>query len=77
MGDKTNSAYRWKAITPGAGFIEPRPEAVYVGTGGNVVAEGDDGNAETFAAQDGDILPIQPRRITSATATGLIALYNT
>lgn len=79
MSDRTNNAYRWKAITKSdTAWIEPRPDAVFVGGAGDVVAEGDDGNTETFAANGGTVLNIQPRRIKNAsTATGMIALYNT
>lgn len=79
---------RWAAITPsntvaigettaGDGNAQ-RPQAVYVGGAGAVVAVMPDGTTATFAgATAGSILPIQPVRInsTSTTATNLLALY--
>lgn len=78
--DRTHAATSWKAITPSdTANIQPTPVNVFVGTGGNVVAEDGEGNQATFTASDGQALPIQPVKIlsTGTTATGLIALYNT
>ena len=78
MGEKTFSALRWKPIVKSdTTVLEPIPIAVYVGGGGNVVAIGDDGVSGTFIAQDGVMLPIQPRKVMAATtATDMIGLYN-
>ena len=50
--------------------------ALYVGTGGTVVAEMAGGNTVTFAGvQDGSILPLRVTAIgTATTATGIVGL---
>lgn len=83
MGDITPregefTSPNWAAITPSdTAKLEPIPRGVFVGSSGDVVAVGQDGVSATFAANAGDVLPIQPTKImaTSTTATGLIALY--
>lgn len=79
MSDSTASAYTWAAVTPSnTAAIEPRPDALFIGGGGNVSAVGEDGVSATFAVADGAYLMIQPVRInaTGTTATGIVALYN-
>lgn len=75
MSENTFNALRWKSITAGVGAIEPRPTAIYAGADGTIVAEGDDGVSASFDVTAGDIVPIQPIRITSGPAT-MVALYN-
>lgn len=75
MSDRTYPALRWAAITPGTGAIEPTPVSVYCGVAGTVTAEGSDGNSEDFIVTAGQVLPIQPVRITAGPAS-LVALYN-
>ena len=50
--------------------------ALYVGTGGDVVADMAGGNTVTFAGvQDGSILPIRVTALgTATTATGIVGL---
>ena len=50
--------------------------ALYVGTGGSVVATMADGAAVTFEnVQDGSILPVRTQEIgTATTATGIVGL---
>lgn len=70
---------RWLAITPHDSTDLPAGcRAVYVGTGGDVAAVGDDDTAVTFAAvPGGTILPIAAKRInsTNTDADDLVALY--
>lgn len=71
----TRSAPNFATITAGAGDLSPRPYGIYVDAGGQFTASGTDGNSETFNVTAGQVVPIQPLRITSSTAT-LIGLYN-
>lgn len=73
---RTSTANSWKAITAGSDALEPVPAAIYIGGAGNITAEGADGNSEEFAVVAGQVLPIQPVKITAATATGIMGLYN-
>lgn len=55
-----------------------RPDALYVGGAGNLVAVMPDGSTATFTGVTaGTILPIRPSRVnaTSTTATAILALY--
>lgn len=69
------------AVTPGAVELATYARALYVGGAGDVVvvmtAEGNDAAAVTFTdVPGGSILPVQVRRVLSATtATGIVALY--
>lgn len=78
LHDKTNTASTWKAITASdTAKLEPVPAAVFVGTGGDVVAEGQDGVTATFKATSGSMLMIQPVRIlTTSTASDLVGVVN-
>lgn len=81
MGEKLSGAFRWKAVTPSDNAaIEPTPDAIYVGSAGDIAMEGDDANSEVFSGvAAGNIYPFQPRKIlaTGTTATGIKAIYNT
>lgn len=72
-----DSYNKLSAITPSdsVDFAE-RPDAIFVGTGGNLVAVMPDNTTVTMAVVTGSIIPITCRRInsTGTTATGLIAL---
>lgn len=77
--DVSAPAGNFAAITPSdATDLTFVTRAVYVGTGGNVVAVDAAGTAVTFSnVPDGSILPIRASRInsTSTTATNLVALW--
>lgn len=53
------------------------PRSIYVGGGGDVVAEFADGSSVTFAGVgSGSVLPIRPVRVKAATtATSVVAIY--
>lgn len=71
-------ARRWAAVTPhDSTNLSELPKALYIGTGGNLVAVGSDDATATFTVTDGQILPIRCKRVnnTSTTATGIVALY--
>lgn len=72
-------AGRYAAITPSDTVdLTFMARAIYVGTGGNLVAVDDAGTAVTFTnVPDGAIIPIRVSRInaTSTTATNMVALW--
>lgn len=72
---------RWFAITTSDTVDLPeKPDAIYVGGAGNIVAVMGDNSKATFTgALVGTILPIAPRRIdaTNTTATLLLGLKET
>lgn len=73
----TASGDNWVAVTPNDGAdLAVIPKALYIGGAGNIVVNGADGNAATFAVTAGQILPIRARRVraTSTTATGIVAI---
>ena len=67
----------WRLITNGDAFgpgtANPElPDALYIGTAGNVVAVDVNGNSATFTAVPaGTVLPIQPRTATTVPAVTL------
>lgn len=75
---ETYTASFWAAVTPSDSVpISPVPRAIHVGTGGTVVAKGQNGVSASFTAADGQTLEIQPVYVmsTGTTATGIVALY--
>lgn len=80
MQQETRPASNFFAITPSntVDFTQGVTRGIYVGTGGDVVAVGQDGTAVTFTAVPGGvILPIVAKRVnsTSTTASNLVGLY--
>lgn len=73
------SAPRFKELVPSdTDTLEPAPFGIYVGTGGNVEAVDNYGNAATFAnVPTGTTIAIAPHKImaTGTTASDLCALY--
>lgn len=71
-------AARAVAVQPADGADLPElPKALYVGTGGNVAAQGADGATATFRnLADGTVLPFRARRVlaTGTTAADILAL---
>ena len=67
-------------VTPSnsVNFTQGTCRALYVGSGGDIVAVLENGSAVTFAnAQTGSVLPVECIRVnaTGTAASGLIALY--
>ena len=60
-------------ISPADSDLSTRPEGVYAGGAGTIVARGTDGTDATFTVLAGAILPISPVQVRAAsTATGLV-----
>ena len=63
-------------ITPADTDLAQIPRGIYIGTGGDLVITGKDSTQVTMAVLDGQLLPIRPLQVNSATtATGIIGLY--
>lgn len=66
------------AITPSdsVNFTQGMVRGIFVGAAGNVVVVTPQGNAVTFAAGAGSVLPVCALRVnsTNTTATGLVGL---
>lgn len=78
MANQTDPARQFAAVTPHDTTNFPPCRALYVGTGGNLVAVDLNGTAVTFVTvQSGSVLPIQCRRVnsTNTTASNIVALY--
>ena len=74
-GDPSN---RWEPVTPNDDADIGMPSAIYVGTGGDVVAIPANGTEpRTFKnVPSGTILPIVPQRVMAATtAADILALF--
>lgn len=77
--DQTAPSDSYVAVTPSDSTnLTQVTRAIYVGTGGNLVAVTEGGQAITFAnVAAGSILPIRAKRInaTNTTASNIVALY--
>ena len=72
------SAVGWKAIVPSDSTVmTQQPRAVWVGTGGDVIAVDIGGNQEAFRnVPSGTRLDIRPAKIMAATtASDLVGMY--
>lgn len=77
----TDPSSRYAAVTPsdtdGSGDLAEVSRAIFVGTGGNLVAIRPDGTSVTFAnVPDGTLMPIRAKRIasTNTTASDIVSL---
>lgn len=77
----TDPSSRYAAVTPsdtdGSGDLVEISRAIYVGTGGNLIAITMTGAEVTFTSvPDGTLLPIRAKRIkaTGTTATNIVSL---
>ena len=78
MATDTAPAPIFADITPHNTNEIVAPRALYVGTGGNIVATGVDGVSVTFSnVPSGTLLPIRPKivKATGTTATNILGLY--
>jgi hypothetical protein len=65
-----NPAHKILLITPGSSALSPIPRGLYFSTEGTVsITNPDDTTVSTMAVPAGLVLPIQPKKITAATAT--------
>jgi hypothetical protein len=66
------------AITPSDSFFAQRTRGIWVGVGGSINVEFQDGTTVVLTAiGSGTLLPLRARRVlaSSTTATGLVGLY--
>lgn len=62
-------------ITPGPADLDPVTRAIYVGGSGDITVTFPDDTVATFVAvASGIILPVRAKKVTAASATGLIGL---
>jgi hypothetical protein len=76
--DGDDSSGRWEPVTPDDDKDLGLPRAVWVGSGGDLVAIAIGGSdPRTFLnVSDGTLLPIRPQRIMAATtASNILVLY--
>lgn len=78
-GDFSFPAKTFVAVTPSnTANLASVCRALFVGTGGDLAAIGDDGSAVTFKnVPSGAVLPVRTIRVnsTNTTATDIVALY--
>lgn len=69
------SAHTWFAVTPhDTDPLTVMPDALFILTDGNVVAKGRDGVSGTFPVTAGQVLPIRPNIITTASTATMLGL---
>lgn len=56
-------------ITPGASELIPRPRGLFISVAGTITVTNEDDTTEATIAVPIGVLPIQPKKITAATAT--------
>ena len=63
----TSPASRHWPITPDDdNDCDPKPRAIRIGTGGNLVIRDEQNNDVTYVVADGEVLPFRPKRIMAA-----------
>jgi hypothetical protein len=67
---KTTAALDLKLITPGASVLDPQPRSLYFASDGTVsVTNNDDTTTATIPVFAGTTMPLQPKKVTAASAT--------
>lgn len=72
-----HNGYDFASVTP-SDVTDLNGAALYIGTGGDVAVESENGNQVTFQnVDDGSWMPIRVNKVlaTGTTATGIVAIY--
>lgn len=64
-----NPAHKIALITPGSSELSPKPRALFISVAGTISVTNPDDTTEATIAVPIGVLPIQPKKITAATAT--------
>ena len=79
MGRATEVARKFLAVTPSDtnNLAKGAADGFYVGTGGTLVLEGEDGDTASFVVQSGAVIPAGALRVhaTGTSASDIVALY--
>lgn len=75
----TSQSERWQVVVPDdVNNLPVVPKALFFNSAGNVVLEGDDGNAVTFTVVAQQTLDVRPTKVratgTTVAAGGIVAL---
>jgi hypothetical protein len=71
----SNSARRHYEVTPSADALDPKPTALWVNGGGDLVMEDGAGTVVTWEVPAGVMLPFQPVKILSGTTAQIVAVH--
>jgi len=71
---RINTATIWRTLAEHDTNILEEYRALYCVTDGIVVIDDEQNNTETFPVTTGQILPVQPRRLKTATTATVIGL---
>ncbi len=75
MSGHVTSSESWFDLTPSDVTVHEGIRALFVGTAGDVVAEGHNGVQATFKAVAGETLFIRPKKVlTGTTASAIVGL---
>ena len=74
ISTNTYSATRWATLAESDTAILEDYRALYASTSGNIVIDDMNDNTVTFAVSAGQILPVQAKRLTTATTATVIGL---
>lgn len=71
-----NNGYDFAAVTK-SDVTDLQGAALYIGTGGDLVVESENGNEVTFAnVPDGSFMPVRVSKVKAATtASDIVAIY--
>jgi hypothetical protein len=79
MARATEVARNFLAVTPHdtSKLSKGSADGFYIGTGGTIVLEGEDGETVSFVAQSGGTIPAGSLRVyaTGTTASDIVAMY--
>ena len=74
MSNKQDPASKINLITAGANDFTFPCDAILVGGAGTITLESSAGDVETITVVGGQVVPLQCKKVTAATATALFAL---
>jgi len=72
---KTHPARTIAQIEASTDELVPRPRSLYISVSGSIVVTNDDATTATINVFEGQVLPIQPFKITTITTAEVYGLY--
>ena len=72
---RDHPAMKIAQITASASELDTRPRGLYISVSGSIVVANDDATTATINVCEGQVLPLQPYKVTTITTAEVYGLY--